>query len=113
MYANQIKSRGAVLGANTAGALSADTEAAMAQRAETELAALFSRCTDSLCRLESAVSALNSRLSPVIRPIPVASIKDDGESIPLSPLGGEVAMVTSRLDALQHQIYTVLEALAV
>lgn len=107
MYAaeQQIRPRSAILGAETA--------AAVAQRAETELATLFSRCTDSLCRLESTVSALSARLNPVIRPVPVAGQKETGEGGPLSPLGGEVAMVTGRIDVLQHQLYSLLEALAV
>jgi HPt (histidine-containing phosphotransfer) domain-containing protein len=107
MYAaeQQIRPRGASLGA--------DATVTLAKRAETELASLFNRCTDSLCRLESTVSALSDRLNPVIRPVPVAGQKETGEGGPLSPLGGEVAMVTNRIDMLQHQLYSLLEALAV
>jgi hypothetical protein len=45
--------------------------------------------------------------------VPVAGQKETGEGGPLSPLGGEVAMVTNRIDMLQHQLYSLLEALAV
>lgn len=88
-------------------------EPAPAPEQSTEMADELQRLDNHLSGIESTVHALNARLGPVLRPIPVAAQKADQTGGGLSPLGGTLRNFTERVVAAQHQLACLLEALAV
>lgn len=73
----------------------------------------FNRMNETISRLESTVSALNARLGPVIRPVPVAALKEDSTGGGMSPLGSAMRDFSTRVGYTQHQLGQLLDSLSI
>jgi hypothetical protein len=73
----------------------------------------LSRLAHHIADLENMAEALTSRLSPVLRPLPVAGQTKEPSPDGMSTLGGALRAGGDRLSAVHRQLYNLLGSLAI